>query len=115
MKKFLLAVVVLLLVAAGALAILIYSIDWNEHKDKIAEQFSDVSGKLVVFEGPVSFKIFPSPDLTASNIKVYSKEAGKQDVPLATIDRLVAKLSLWPLLKGNFEVQMMSLIGPKIC
>lgn len=35
-------------------------------------------------------------------------------MPLATIDRLVAKLSLWPLLKGNFEVKMMSLIEPKI-
>lgn len=114
MKKAVLIILAILVLVVGGLSAYVAMIDWNEHKDKIAEQFSDVSGKLVVFEGPVSFKIFPSPDLTASNIKVYSKEAGKQDVPLATIDRLVAKLSLWPLLKGNFEVQMMSLIGPKI-
>ena len=98
----------------GGVSAYVAMIDWNEHKDKIAEQISDVSGKLVVFEGPVSFKIFPSPDLIASNIKVFSNEAGHQDTPLATIDKLVAKLDLWALLKGNFEVKMMSLINPKI-
>ena len=114
MKKAAIIILAVLVLAVGGVSAYVAMIDWNEHKDQIAAQFSEVSGKRVVFEGPVSFKIFPSPDLTASNIKVYSREGVNQDVPLATIDRLVAKLSLWPLLKGNFEVKMMSLIEPKI-
>lgn len=114
MKKAVLIILAILVLIAGGVSAYVAMIDWNEHKDKIAEQISDVSGKLVVFEGPVSFKIFPSPDLIASNIKVFSNEAGHQDTPLATIDKLVAKLDLWALLKGNFEVKMMSLVGPKI-
>ena len=114
MKKAVLIILAILVFIVGGVSAYVAMIDWNEHKDKIAEQISDVSGKLVVFEGPVSFKIFPSPDLIASNIKVFSNEAGHQDTPLATIDKLVAKLDLWALLKGNFEVKMMSLINPKI-
>lgn len=114
MKKAAIIILAVLVLAVGGVSAYVAMIDWNEHKDQIAAQFSEVSGKRVVFEGPVSFKIFPSPDLTASNIKIYSREGVNQDVPLATIDRLVAKLSLWPLLKGNFEVKMMSLIEPKI-
>ena len=114
MKKAALIILTLLVLAVGGVSAYVAMIDWNEHKDKIAEQISDVSGKLVAFEGPVSFKIFPTPDLIASNIKVYSNEAGHQDTPLATIDKLVAKLDLWALLKGNFEVKMMSLVNPKI-
>lgn len=114
MKKAVLIILALVVLAVGGVSAYVAMIDWNEHKDKIAEQISDVSGKLVAFEGPVSFKIFPTPDLIASNIKVYSNEAGHQDTPLATIDKLVAKLDLWALLKGNFEVKMMSLVNPKI-
>lgn len=114
MKKAVLIILALVVLFVGGVSAYVAMIDWNEHKDKIAEQISDVSGKLVVFEGPVSFKIFPTPDLIASNIKVYSNEAGHQDTPLATIDKLVAKLDLWALLKGNFEVKMMSLVNPKI-
>ena len=67
-----LIILALVVLAVGGVSAYVAMIDWNEHKDKIAEQISDVSGKLVAFEGPVSFKIFPTPDLIASNIKVYS-------------------------------------------
>lgn len=114
LKKAAIIILAAIILTVGGVSAYVAMIDWNEHKGQIAAQFSEVSGKRVVFEGPVSFKIFPSPDLTASNIKVYSREGANRDVPLATIDRLVAKLSLWPLLKGNFEIKMMSLIEPKI-
>lgn len=113
MKKFLLAVVVLLLVAAGALAILIYSIDWNEHKAKISEQFSEATGKKVVFSGPVELKFLPSPYLTAQDIKIYSEKT-EIPQPLAEVERLVAKLSWGPLLKGEFNVEHMTLQHPTI-
>ena len=113
MKKVLLAVIGLLVVAAGALAILIYSIDWNEHKAKISEQFSAATGKKVVFAGPVELKFLPSPYLTAQDIKIYSEKA-EIPQPLAEVERLVAKLSWGPLLKGEFNVEQMILQHPTV-
>ena len=90
----------LLVIAAGALAILIYSINWNEHKAKISEQFSAATGKKVVFAGPVELKFLPSPYLTAQDIKIYSEKA-EIPQPLAEVKSLVARLDLVPLLKGE--------------
>ena len=57
MKRFLIGLVLLVVAAVAGLLIYVASIDWNLHKDKIAEQFLDATGKRIVFEGPVSFKI----------------------------------------------------------
>lgn len=113
MKKFLLAIFFLIVVAAAALAILIYSIDWNEHKAKIAGQFSAATGKKVVFAGPIELKFLPSPYLTASDIKIYSEKADNPQ-PLAEVERLVARLDLVPLLKGEFNVEQMTLQHPTV-
>ena len=114
MKKAVLIILGIVVFVAAALSVYISMIDWNKHKDKIAAQFSEVTGKRVVFEGPVSFTLLPSPYLTASNIKVYNETGENAHVPLASIKSLVAKLSLQPLLRGNFEVKMMSLVEPEI-
>ena len=74
MKKVLLIFGVVLALAAGGIFVYISTIDWNQHKDKIAAQFNDITGKRVVFEGPVSFSLLPSPYLTATDIKVYNPE-----------------------------------------
>lgn len=113
MKKFLLLLVGLLVIAAGALAILIYSINWNEHKAKISEQFSAATGKKVVFAGPVELKFLPSPYLTAQDIKIYSEKA-EIPQPLAEVKSLVARLDLVPLLKGEFNVEQMTLQYPTV-
>lgn len=114
MKKVLLILGVVLALAAGGIFVYISTIDWNQHKDKIAAQFNDITGKRVVFEGPVSFSLLPSPYLTATDIKVYNPEGEESDKPLATIKRLIANLALGPLLQGNFEVKMMSLQEPEV-
>lgn len=89
------------------------SIDWNEHKAKIAEQFSALTGKRVVFEGEVELSFFPSPYLTVENVKIYN--ANLQDKnPLAQINRLVASLELMPFIKGEFNVTEMSLKHPMV-
>lgn len=113
MKKFLLIVVLLIALAAGVAAVFISSIDWNEHKAKISEQFSAATGKKVVFSGPVELKFFPSPYLTVQDIKIYS-EKSEIPQPLAEIKRLVVRLELVPFLKGEFNVQQMTLEQPTV-
>lgn len=113
-KKIILGVVGLVLLIAGGISVYISTIDWNQHKDKIAAQFNAVTGKRVVFEGPVSFTLLPAPNLTARTIKIYNQNGNYTEEPLATIDSLVADLSLGALIQGNFEVKMMSLKNPEI-
>jgi len=112
MKRFLIGLTLLAAVSVAGLLIYVASIDWNLHKDKIAEQFLDATGKKIVFEGPVSFKILPSPYLVASRVKIYNPAI--PDQPLVEIKDLVANLELMPLLHKKFEVKRMVLENPNI-
>ncbi len=99
--------------AAGFGYYYISNIDWNEHKDKIAEQFSDITGKRIVFDGPVSLTVFPSANLRAEDIKIYNP-GEDLDEPLAKIKSLTASLNLSSLINGDFDVKMMTLEEPDI-
>ena len=114
MKKFLLIFFGLIIVAAISVSVYVSLIDWNQHKDKIANQLLNITGKKVVFSGPVSMTVFPFPTLNATNVKVYSSVNFDVDNPLMTIDSVVADLSFSALLGGSFDVKMMSLLKPKI-
>ena len=102
MKKLLVFVFGLIVLAAVGVAIYVATIDWNKHKNVIAEQFNLSTGKKIVFAGPVSFNVFPKPYLEASNVKILN--AGFDDMPLVEIPSLVANLSLFSLLEGKFDV-----------
>lgn len=113
-KKFIFWLLFLLIVGgAGGAFYYISTIDWNRHKGKIAAQFSEITGKKIVFDGTVDLTLLPSPYLTASDIKIYNQD-GPIDEPLAEIKSLVANLSLMPLLHGDFDVKMMSLVEPNV-
>ena len=109
MKKVVLGIIILLLLAVGGAYVYVVSIDWNQHKDKIAEQFYNLTGKRISFDGQVSFKVFPSPYLNAVNATVYNDD--KNEKPLLEISNLVAELALGPLIKGEFDVKRMTLDG----
>ncbi|MCQ2741192.1 MAG: AsmA family protein, partial [Alphaproteobacteria bacterium] len=110
MKKFILSLVLFLVLGCGVAFWYVMNIDWNQHKDKIAEQFYNITGKEIVFDGRVGFKIFPSPYLKASNAKVYNS-ADKTKAPLMEIRDVVAELSLPALMKKEFYVTRMVLDG----
>ena len=108
-----LALVSLILIGLGAGYYYISNIDWNQHKDKIAAEFSEFTGKKIVFEGPVHLTLFPAPKLQAEDIKIYNP-GENADEPLAQIKSLFADLTLNSLLNGDFDVRMMSLQDPVI-
>ena len=70
-KKIFFTLIILAVLAFGGLSAYVSTIDWNKHKNKIAEQFEEISGKKVVFDGPVSLSFFPSPNLSAKDIKIF--------------------------------------------
>ena len=110
MKKVILGFVVLLLVGLTGAAVYVMNIDWNQHKDKIAEQFYNSTGKIISFDGRLGFKIFPSPYLNALDAKIYNTD-NKNKKPLLEIKNVVAELALMPLIKGEIHVKKMILDG----
>ncbi len=113
-KKIILVVVFLLIASVVGLTFYVNSIDWNLHKDKISQQFSQATGKEVVFKGKVLFNIFPSPYLEASNIEVYSDNS-EDKVMLVNIKKLVAQLSIKSLIFGStFNVEKMNILEPQV-
>src|SRR5574344_1887745 len=113
-KKIIIGFISFIMVAMVGVSIYFSMIDWNEHKDKLSTQFNEITGKVVVFEGPVAFTLLPSPYLTASNVKIFNSEGANTHEPLATIKELVVSLSLLPLIHGDFEVTRMSMVEPDI-
>ena len=109
-KKVVLGIVLLLILAIGGTFFYVISIDWNKHKNKISEQFYNSTGKHIAFVGNVSFKIFPTPYLNAINAKIYNSE-NKNEKPLLDIRNINAELSLLPLLKGEVNINKMTLDG----
>ena len=112
-KKIVLGLVSLLLVGLAGVALYVTNIDWNQHKDKIAEQFYNSTGKVVSFDGKLSFRIFPTPYLNAAEAKVYNDKS-KRGKPLLEIKNVVAELALMPLIKGEVHVKKMILDGAVI-
>ncbi len=113
MKKVILLVLGLIIAGVAGTAVYVSSIDWNEHKDKLAERFYQMTGKKIVFGGPVSLKFMPYPSLTAQNVKILNPQ-DMQAKPLVEVKKLVAELSSRPLLSGIFEVRRMVLDAPQI-
>lgn len=113
LKIVILTVLFVLIAALGAGYYYISNIDWNQHKDKIAAEFSNITGKRIIFEGPVHLTLFPSPSLQAENIKIYNP-GEDLDEPLAKVKSLVANLTLKALINGDFDVKMMSLVEPDV-
>lgn len=113
-KKFI-VVLLLLIIFGGAGGVFYYisNIDWNQHKDKIAAQFSEITGKKIVFNGPVHLTLLPSANLTAEDVKIFNPDDTGGE-PLASIRSLVADLNVAALVKGDFDVKMMSLVEPDV-
>ncbi len=113
MKKVIIGVILALVLAIGGTFIYVISIDWNQHKDKISQQFYNSTGKHITFVGNVSFKIFPKPYLNAINAKIYNSN-NKNEKPLLDIKNINAELDLIPLLKGEVNINKMVLDGVTI-
>lgn len=114
MKKVILIIAATIVLIVGGMFLYVSLIDWNSHKDKIASQFSNVTGKDVVFEGPVSFKVFPSTYLSAENIKIYDNNRSVNPNPLATIKNIQVDLSLFSLFGGGFDIKRMVIDEPEM-
>ncbi len=113
MKKIILSLFVLIVFCVIGTVVYVMNTDWiSQHKDKITEQFYNATGKVMRFDGNVTFRFLPTPYLRANDVKIYNSEDAT-DTPLAEIRSLDVEVALKPLLKGEFDVTDMEMTGVK--
>ncbi len=111
-KKIILIFLGIVIAAVGGLFAYISMMDWNTHRQDIADKFSEITGKKIEFSGSISVKLFPQPTLNAKNVKIINPNRSSE--VLATIDNLNTEVSLRSLLKGTPDIRTLSLVGAEV-
>ncbi len=113
MKKILIGVAAICGLAIAAVLIGPSFVDWNSYKGQIAQQAVEITGRAVEIDGDVSLRVVPTPELSATRIRVANAEQGA-DADMATVEQLQVRVAFWPLLKGQVQVESVSLIEPRL-
>ena len=113
MKKYLIGIVVLFGLAIAAVLVGPGFIDWNSYKDQIAQQAMALTGRAVQIDGDVSLRIVPAPELAAAQVRIANAPQGSE-ADMATLEQLQVQVAFWPLLKGQIQVESVSLVEPKV-
>src|ERR1700733_5969689 len=109
----LLAVVAVIVVAAGAGGGFLASFDPNRLKPRIIEAVRHATGRDLSLNGKIAFKLSLQPTIEARNV-AFSNPDGFSRPQMATLDRLQLKLGLLPLLSHRIEIVSLVLIHPDI-
>ena len=100
-----LAVVV---VAAGVAAVL--SIDPNDHKDWIASEFHERTGRTLSLDGDLTVTLYPWLGLEADGVAM-GNAPGFGDAPFLRVDYAKVRVKLLPLLRQRYEVDTVRIRG----
>lgn len=96
----------LVLVGAGAL---LFLVDPNDHRDRIAAELQAATGRAVTLAGPISLTRSLSPALVVEGVTIANMPGGSRP-QMASIGRLDVQVALLPLiLNGRLQVERLNL------
>ncbi len=107
LKKVIIGILCLVILAATGGGIYLYTLDWNKHKALVAQRFSQITGLQALIDGNLRVDLFPTPKFSASKVKFF-KNKGSRD-PLVVVNDITATVELMPLLDNKFIINSMSL------
>ena len=112
MKKFAIALVVLLILACGALFFAVSRAGSiiEGYKPELEKMASESLGATVTL-GDLSAKIFPNASVVVDSAKVANPDNPEEAI---TVDNLSLNLELFPLLTGNVVITSLNVINPTI-
>ncbi|RMD63012.1 MAG: AsmA family protein, partial [Alphaproteobacteria bacterium] len=113
MKKVALGLLVLIVVLIGAALVAPGFIDWTAQKGRIEAQVRALTGHDVRIEGDVNLTLLPAPTFSATRLVVANVE-GADASAMAELDALKVRVALWPLLRGEVQVERIELIRPTL-
>ncbi|MBC7906189.1 MAG: AsmA family protein [Rhodospirillaceae bacterium] len=113
MKKLLIALGVLVVLAIGALVVLPSLVPADKIEQEVVAQVKSATGRDLSIDGKVSVSAFPSLSVQVSNVAL-SNPPGFQGKDMVRLGALDVRLKLLPILSGKVEVDSFVLIDPII-
>lgn len=108
-KKILIGFVSLIVLMVVAIGILIATVDPNDHRQEITQFISDKTGRELTI-GDMQISLFPHLGLSLENAKM-SNAQGFEASDFATVDKVNVGVAILPLLKGELEIDALTLHG----
>jgi AsmA protein len=105
------AILALVLVMFGALAVVSFLIPAEQVRDAVKAEIRAVTGLDPALRGETQVSLFPTGYVSLSDIILGDTNA--EDPPLAA-EKLTARLRFFPLLLGRIEVSDVALVNPRI-
>lgn len=113
MKKLVIILSSTLVLLIGVLLIAPSFIDWSEYRGVIADAVRSTTGREVEFGGDISFRILPSPALSAEDVRIANIPGGRS-AEMLTLDSLDIRVAFLPLLGLNVELTSIVLESPQL-
>ncbi|WP_018232771.1 AsmA family protein [Thioalkalivibrio thiocyanodenitrificans] len=110
LKRILILLLALLILAGATAAYLVATFDPNDHKERISAAVKEQTGRDLVIEGDIGLSIFPWLALTLGETWLSNAE-GFSDEPFARIGEVELSVALMPLLRRELQVERVRLEG----
>lgn len=105
------AILALVLVTFGALAVVSFLVPADQVRDAVKAEIRAVTGLDPILRGETQVSLFPTGHVALSDIILGDANAAE---PPLTAEKLTARLRFFPLLLGRIEVSDVSLVNPRI-
>jgi uncharacterized protein involved in outer membrane biogenesis len=112
-KKILIGVFAIAVIAAAGALVAPSFIDWNAYRSEIATEVRKASGRKLTIDGPIDVALLPTPRLSVAKVRLANLD-GAHAPDMARFDALDVRIALWPLLSGKVEVSSIELRGADI-
>ena len=113
MKKIVIALVVLVMLLAGAVLIGPSFIDWNSYKGQIVAAIKDNTGRDAAIDGGIAFSLLPAPALSVEALRIANFD-GAQAMEMLQLKELRVRVAIGALLERRIVVEQLELIEPVI-
>lgn len=113
MKRAVIIVVSILIIAVVGIVAAPSLVNWNNYKPEIAEQVHKFTGRDLTIAGDISVQILPKPRLIAEQVALSSLE-GAESPDLVSLRSVEVAVALAPLITGQVRIETVRLIEPNI-
>ncbi|TAN62107.1 MAG: AsmA family protein [Magnetospirillum sp.] len=113
MKRILVAVAILVLVAVGALVALPMMVPAEKIRNELVAQVKAATGRDLAIQGKVAVSVFPALSVEVTNVAL-SNPAGFTTRDLVRLGAVDVKLKIMPILSGRVEVDSFVLVDPVV-
>lgn len=110
LKRVLISLVVVLIVALVSIAIFLLTFDPNAYKTKLGEVVYNRYHRTLAIQGDIQLSLFPRIGLSVSDVSLSNKES--TDV-FASVDSARFAVAIWPLLSNRLVVDHVAVTGFK--